>query len=304
MARRKALPEYQIKNVRLLDDLPTQAPQTVAIEQIKLPAKQPRRYFDPEKLQQLEQSIKEHGILEPLLVRPLQTGEYELVAGERRLRAAQQAQLTEVPIVSKTLTDQEALQVSLMENLQREDLNPIEETEAVLELLAITLDTQPTDIVSLLNQSANAKRRGQNLTDSVIRQIDQIESMLTTIGRFNAESFRANRIPLLNLPNDVLTSLRQGQLEFSKARVIARIKDAGQRKKFLQEVIQKNLPLSEVRDRIKAIQAPSSPEPPSLQSRIDTALKIVKQSKAWDDPKKRKKLEKLLADLETLAAES
>lgn len=304
MARRKALPEYQIKNVRLLDDLPTQAPQTVAIEQIKLPAKQPRRYFDPEKLLQLEQSIKEHGILEPLLVRPLQTGEYELVAGERRLRAAQQAQLTEVPIVSKTLTDQEALQVSLMENLQREDLNPIEETEAVLELLAITLDTQPTDIVSLLNQSANAKRRGQNLTDSVIRQIDQIESMLTTIGRFNAESFRANRIPLLNLPNDVLTSLRQGQLEFSKARVIARIKDAGQRKKFLQEVIQKNLPLSEVRDRIKAIQAPSSPEPPSLQSRIDTALKIVKQSKAWDDPKKRKKLEKLLADLETLAAES
>lgn len=304
MARRKALPEYQIKNVRLLDDLPTQAPQTVAIEQIKLPAKQPRRYFDPEKLLQLEQSIKEHGILEPLLVRPLQTGEYELVAGERRLRAAQQAQLTEVPIVSKTLTDQEALQVSLMENLQREDLNPIEETEAVLELLAITLDTQPTDIVSLLNQAANAKRRGQNLTDSVIRQIDQIESMLTTIGRFNAESFRANRIPLLNLPNDVLTSLRQGQLEFSKARVIARIKDAGQRKKFLQEVIQKNLPLSEVRDRIKAIQAPSAPEPPSFQSRIDTALKIVKQSKAWDDPKKRKKLEKLLADLETLAAES
>jgi ParB family transcriptional regulator, chromosome partitioning protein len=108
---------------------------TVSISKIRLPSHQPRRYFDPEKLQQLTDSIKQHGVLEPLLVRPLQQGEYELVAGERRYRAAQAGGLEIVPITVRELSDQEAIQLALVENLQREDLNPIEETEGVLELL-------------------------------------------------------------------------------------------------------------------------------------------------------------------------
>ena len=89
-----------------------------------MPKKQPRRYFDPDRQAQLIKSVQEHGILEPLLVRPLADGLYELVAGERRYRAAQELGLKEVPVVIREFDDKQALQVALIENLQREDLNP------------------------------------------------------------------------------------------------------------------------------------------------------------------------------------
>ncbi|MHC5728871.1 MAG: ParB/RepB/Spo0J family partition protein, partial [Nostoc sp.] len=110
------------------------SPNTIPISLIKLPASQPRRYFDPQKLEELSRSIQKLGILEPLLVRPLLSGDYELVAGERRLRASQIAGLTEVPVVVHDIDDITTYQVRLVENLQREDLNPLEETEGILEL--------------------------------------------------------------------------------------------------------------------------------------------------------------------------
>jgi len=112
------------------------SPQSVNISQIILSQQQPRRYFDPDKMQQLAQSIQEHGILEPLLVRPLTGDTYELIAGERRYRAAKEVGLTYVPVVIRAMTDRQALQIALIENLQREDLNPLEETEGMLSLLA------------------------------------------------------------------------------------------------------------------------------------------------------------------------
>lgn len=98
---------------------------SIAIAQIKLPSSQPRRYFDPQKIEELSRSIKELGVLEPLLIRPLPGGDYELVAGERRLRAAQIAELTSVPAVVREMDDVTSQQVRLVENLQREDLNPV-----------------------------------------------------------------------------------------------------------------------------------------------------------------------------------
>lgn len=140
---------------------------TIPPSAIKLPIRrQPRRYFDPEKMAQLVASVREHGILEPVLVRPLGDGNYELIAGERRLRAAQEVGLTQIPIVAREFSDQEAFQVALMENLQRDDLNPIEETEAVLELLAIVLDTSVEEVKSVIYQAANAKNRGQELKET------------------------------------------------------------------------------------------------------------------------------------------
>lgn len=88
---------------------------------------QPRKHFDEDALSELAQSIEDHGIIQPLLVRPLADGGYQLVAGERRWRAARLAGLTEVPVVIKELTEDEVMVLSLIENLQREDLNPIEE---------------------------------------------------------------------------------------------------------------------------------------------------------------------------------
>ena len=150
---------------------PVSSSQSVAIDCIELPQQQPRRYFNSEKMAQLVQSVKEHGILEPLLVRPLPNGKYELVAGERRLRAAHTAKFAEVPVVVRELDDQQALQVALLENLQREDLNPVEETEGILQLLAISLNNTSDEVVSLLHQSYNAKQRGRELNDNVTIQL-------------------------------------------------------------------------------------------------------------------------------------
>ncbi|MEA5489608.1 MULTISPECIES: ParB/RepB/Spo0J family partition protein [Pseudanabaena] len=302
MASKRPLPAYQISNVRLLDELTPATNQTVKIDLIQLPIKQPRRYFDPQKMQQLVQSIQEHGILEPLLVRPLANGQYELIAGERRFRAAQILGLDTVPIISKDVTDKEAIQIALVENLQREDLNPVEETEAILELLSLSLDIEISDITSTLNQSANAKKRGLELTDNVTRQLGAIESLLANVGRFNAESFRTNRLPLLNMPDDVLETLRQGKLEFTKARAIARIRDEAQRQELLEESIAQNLSLSQIKARIAAINSVKNTiaTEPSLKDLMSEAFTTMKKSKVWDNPKKTKKLAKLLAEIETL----
>ena len=276
----------------------------VAIEQITLPSKQPRRYFSPDKMLALVQSVREHGILEPLLVRPVGQEKYELLAGERRLRAAQEMGLLEVPIVSKEMSDREALQVSLMENLQREDLNPIEETEAILELLSLDLNIQADELVSILNQAANGKKRGSELTGNVSRQLERVEILLSSVGRFNAESFRSSRLPLLNLPNNVLESLRQGQLEYTKARAIARVKDEEQRSNLLKETTSKNLPLSQIREQVKSLNSSDVLETElTMKQQLDQAYRSLVKSKLLDDPKKQRQLAKLLAQIESLMTE-
>ncbi|BBC27088.1 ParB/RepB/Spo0J family partition protein [Pseudanabaena sp. ABRG5-3] len=302
MASKRPLPAYQISNVRLLDELSPATNQTVKMDLIQLPIKQPRRYFDQQKMQQLVQSIQEHGILEPLLVRPLLNGQYELIAGERRFRAAQILGLDSVPIISKDVTDKEAIQIALVENLQREDLNPVEETEAILELLSLSLDVEISDITSTLNQAANAKKRGLALTDNVTRQLEAIESLLANVGRFNSESFRTNRLPLLNMPDDVLETLRQGKLEFTKARAIARIRDEVQRQELLEEAIAQNLSLAQIKTRIASIKSAkdATVTEPSLKDLMSEAFTAMKKSKVWDNPKKTKKLTKLLAEIEIL----
>ncbi len=100
----------------------------VAVERIHKSPWQPRQRIAPEELEDLARSIREHGVLQPLLVRPVED-HYELIAGERRLRAAQSAELRDVPVIIMEVSDREALELALIENLQREDLNPIEEAE-------------------------------------------------------------------------------------------------------------------------------------------------------------------------------
>lgn len=276
--------------------------QKAHISEIHLPQQQPRRYFDPEKLDQLAASVREHGILEPLLVRPLAAGGYELIAGERRLRAAKAAGLAEVPIVSREMTDQQALQVALMENLQREDLNPLEETEAVLDLLALGLEVPRVDVVSLLQRAELARRRNQELTHNVMRQMEKVGLMFEELGRFTVNSFRANRLPLLNLPEDVLDALRQGKLEYTKARAIAKLKDSSHRKSLLQEVVKKSLPLVQVKERIKEL-TPAPSSEPTVSDRLSLVSRKLKGKQSLVDAKKQKQVEKLLQQLEFLVEE-
>lgn len=288
---------------------PANSANTVAIYLIKLPQSQPRRYFDPQKLEELSRSIKELGILEPLLVRPLEGGNYELVAGERRYRAASMAGLTEIPVVIREMDDAITYQVRLVENLQREDLNPLEETEGILELLVLRLEVTLHEIISHLNRMRNVCDRydeNSELRHNVMSQPETkiIEELFSTLGRMSWQSFVKNRLPLLNLPADVLFVLRQGQLEYTKARAIAKVKEDVKRAPLLQAAIKENLSLTEIQLLIRDIFAQEKADTtPSLKTQYKELSKQLGSSKVWDNPKKKKALEKLLNQIKVLLDE-
>jgi len=161
---------------------------TVPVEYLQGGAYQPRRQFDSDALQALTASVREKGILEPLLVRGLegQPDRYEIVAGERRWRAAQAAGLHEVPVIIKDIDDREALEIALIENLQREDLSPIEEAEGYKRLMDQFARTQ--------------------------------EDLAREIGK--SRSHVANTIRLLSLPESVRENVQDGQLSAGHARAL------------------------------------------------------------------------------------
>ena len=164
------------------------APRRVAIELIRPGAFQPRRRFAEAELDALAQSIREKGVLQPLLVRPL-TGEeadFELVAGERRWRAAQRVGLHEVPVIVRPMADSEALEIALVENLQREDLSPLEEAEAYSRLIDEFGRTQA--------------------------------SLAEALGK--SRSHVANTVRLLSLPAPVRRRLEEGELSAGHARAL------------------------------------------------------------------------------------
>jgi ParB family transcriptional regulator, chromosome partitioning protein len=284
--------------------LPQPSENLVDIRAIQLPQQQqPRRYFDSDKMDQLIASIEEHGILEPLIVRPLKNGNYELVAGERRLRSAQELGLTEVPVVVREFSDQKAYEVALLENLQRDDLNAIDETEGILHLLCQAFDYSKEDVISLLNLAANAQRRGVSLTDDKLHQIDLVDQLFLKVGRLNRESFRTNRLPLLHLPEDVLQVLRQGEIEYTKAKAISKLEEVGQRTALMQEAIAKEWSLTQIKTRIKELEEKSSEMAEiSMGKQLKASLSLLSKLKstAWHDKKKQKTLSKILAELEAL----
>ncbi|TBR56487.1 hypothetical protein B4U84_29560 [Westiellopsis prolifica IICB1] len=281
---------------------------TVPLDKIICNREQVRRYFDPAKLATLTASIKDLGVQTPLWVRPYSDDKYLLIAGERRYRAAQDAGLAEVPIIIIEVDEASAFKLSLLENLQREDLNPVEETEGILHLLSCQLDCTTKEVVALLNRKAHLdKKKVESLdedTENVFRkQWEIVENVFTTVGRLSPESFRVSRLPLLNMPADVLEVLRSGQMEYTKARAIALVKDKEIRIELLQTAIDYNLSLSEIKQKVKEIEQQSSSqlsEPTSLKERVDDTWRRFKKAKVWDNPKKKARIEKVLAQLEAL----
>lgn len=297
-------PKPEVKRLKGLDSLfgeePTPA-QSLPTQAITLPEGQPRRYFDTKAIAELTESIKQHGILQPLLVRILPDDKYELVAGERRYRAAMAAGLDEVPVVIRSLSDEDALALALIENLQRENLNPVEETEGILQLLALRLGTSKDEVVSLLYRMLNDSVR---LTNNVISQpeAELVKEVFTNLGLMSWESFISNRLPLLKLPNDILEALRSGRIAYTKAKAISKIKDETERLTLLEEAIAQSLSLSQIRERLKQVRSVPEGEK-TLKSRMDITYRRLLQTKFWDDSSKQKKLEKLLAQMEALLAE-
>lgn len=177
---------------------------------------QPRKYFDEKKLAELALSIKEKGIIQPLLVRK-NDGGYSLIAGERRWRAAQQAGLTKVPVIVKNVNEQEELELSLIENIQREDINPIEEAEAYLRL------------IELFNYSQ-----------------DHLASILG-----KDKSTVSNILRLLKLEEAIKDNIRKNLLTMGQARALLGISDPVARLTVCRQVIEKGLSVRETEALVK-----------------------------------------------------
>lgn len=190
---------------------PRKPDQHVPIEQIVPNPDQPRRAFGPAELEDLANSIREKGIIQPLILRKRPDGSagYEIVAGERRWRAAQMVQLHAVPALIREYTDTEALEIAIIENIQRADLNPVEEAAGYRELMDRFGHTQ--------------------------------EKMAEALGK--SRSHIANMLRLLNLPDDVLGLLREGKLSAGHARALVTSEDASG---LAKAVVAKGLSVREV----------------------------------------------------------
>jgi ParB family transcriptional regulator, chromosome partitioning protein len=287
----------------LFGELPLEpsSEKSIAVGEISLPPQQPRRYFDPQAMESLVSSIRRDGVLEPLLVRQLESGGYELVAGERRYRASKEIGLEIVPVVIRQMSDEQALHVALVENLLREDLNPLEETEGILQLLSLRLQLNFDAVVSLLYRMQNDVQR---MTHNVMGQpqANLVQAVFTDVG-VTWESFINNRLPLLKLPAEVLSALRDGKLAYTKAQAVSRVKDDAQRLELLERSVSQDLSLSQIREQVVQLNTVPLDEEGQILNfrvRVDDVCRRVKKAKVWTEPKKRQKLEKLLADLETL----
>jgi ParB family transcriptional regulator, chromosome partitioning protein len=176
-------------------------------EQIVPNPHQPRKHYDEEALQELAESISQHGILQPLLVRQRGNERFELIAGERRHRAAKIAGLTHVPVLIQKANDQEQAEISLIENLQREDLSPVETARAFRTLM-----------------------REFGLTQQQIGE---------SVGK--TQSGIAHVLRLLSLPEELLDSLNRGEIQEGHARVLLRIEDRARQRQLWQQVIAERL---------------------------------------------------------------
>lgn len=163
-----------------------QVKKTLRVSQIEPNRDQPRKTFSDEAIAALAESIREHGLIQPILVRPLDTGGYQIVAGERRWRAARMLGLDEVPVTIRELNDSEAMQIAIIENLQRENLNPVEEASGYNELIEKYDMTQ----------------------DAVAKLIGKSRSAV------------ANSVRLLSLPPRVLKMLEEGKLSAGHAKAL------------------------------------------------------------------------------------
>ncbi len=185
---------------------------------------QPRKTFDETALAELAESIKQHGVLQPLLVRPLAAGGYQLVAGERRWRACRMAGLTQVPVVIKELTDTETMEIAIIENLQREDLNPIEEAEGLQALIDKCGYTQ--------------------------------EEVAASVGK--SRPAIANSLRLLRLPEEVREMTKNGEISAGHARALLAFDNDAMMCECAKNIVSKELTVRDV-ERLAKIKESAAP---------------------------------------------
>jgi ParB family transcriptional regulator, chromosome partitioning protein len=271
----------------------------VATESIAIVIVHPRpRNRIPQRLEGLVQSIQSIGITDPLLVRPHpgKSGEYEILSGHRRRAAAEQAGLTEVPAKIFEVDDEVAAEIAAASNFQREDPNPLEETDAMLELLSIKLRKTETQVISLFHLYGNDKSNVALTQDW--QSLEAVFAASTC--KISPETFRTKRLPLLNMPEEIQAAIREGKLEYTKAIALNRLKDEQKRQELLQEVLVQNLSVREISDRVKAAKPKKAVDDNPVNQMKQTYQKVKASKTVWEDAKKRQKLEKLLKQIEEL----
>lgn len=304
------LAEPEVQQAQTPEAMPAfngHTPVLIPLSKIKPSPFQPRAFFNQDKIEKMAASFRKY--LEAgdypktaILVRPV-ADHYELIFGEQRKIAHEKAGFTEIlAFVDGSITDQESRELALTENLLREDLNPVEKADAILSLAAIRIEATPTEVRQLLDKAANDRKQG---TDNVTRtpQWQHLEAFFQELpDRLSPESFRTNYLPLLNLPPDVLNVLREGKLEYTKAKAIAAVKESKQRQQLLRKTIENNLPIREIRSQVRAIkEAGAIPDAKYLLSqRFSQVNQQLKKSTVCDDPKRLRKLESLLNEIEQL----
>lgn len=217
----------------------------VPLDRIVASPLQPRREFEGEALRELMDSIREHGIIQPLIVREVR-GSLELIAGERRFRASRELGLAEVPVIVREATDRDVLEMALIENLQREDLNPVEEARAYVRLAA----------EFKLRQEDIAKRVGKSRAGV------------------------ANSMRLLDLPDDVLEMLGNGQLSPGHAKVLLGLKEALQISEIARQIVMRQLSVRATEKMVElAMRKADKPELKKVEgtSAVQAALNDVER---------------------------
>ena len=218
--------------------------ETLPLREIEPDPGQPRKTFDDETLAELSASIAEHGLLQPIAVRPRASGGYLIVAGERRWRASRMAGLTEVPVIVKDVTDEQAMELALVENLQREDLDPVEEAVGIRELM---------DRCGLTQEQA-------------ARELGKSRSAL------------ANILRLLTLPDSVLELLKSGFITIGHAKVVLGLPTPELQAEAAQMIADNQLNVRQAEALCKKLAKPAKepaapPLPSALPVEVEESLK-------------------------------
>lgn len=216
----------------------------VKISLIEPNKKQPRRHFDKEKIEVLSQSIKEHGLIQPIIITPSDNGMYKIVAGERRWRAAKKANLKEIPAVIRSYNEEQVAEIALIENLQRENLNPIEEAIGY-----------------------NLLMEEFNLTQELISQ---------KVGK--SRSAIANSLRLLSLEDDIKKLLIEGILTSGHARAILSLESTELRMALAKKIIEDNLNVRQSESLAKQLQRKKQPKKETEKTAFDIEIEHIQNN--------------------------
>ena len=212
------------------------AVQYINIHDIMPNANQPRKTFNEEKIEELSKSIKEHGIIQPIVVRKKNAG-YEIVAGERRWRASMKAELTEVPCLIRELSDEQNMLIAIIENMQREDLNPVEEAEGLNQMIVTFGMTQ--------------------------------EQVSKSVGK--SRPYIANALRLLKLPEYIKDNMAEGKLSAAHGRTLVTVEDEAIRKSICNKIIEEGLSVRAVEKLVSEIGKDTKKRPAARTKNPDVA---------------------------------